>query len=256
LGAVDFVRKPSGPVSVDLVAVREQLRRALDTAAMVRFGKPLVDPHSGLKPTPPQASRALRTASKVVVVAASTGGPRALAEMMSHITPDIDAAFVVAQHMPEEFIPALAERLSRVSPLPVRIARDGDPVFASHIYVAQGDARTTLKWTQEGAVLHVESTDPLAYATPAADPLFRSAAEIFGRRAIGIVLSGMGRDGAEGLRAIRGAGGGAIVQDRASSIIYGMPAAALATAGADRVVPSTRIAQAIASLLIPGRRVA
>jgi two-component system chemotaxis response regulator CheB len=176
--------------------------------------------------------------------------------MISALPADLDAAVLVVQHMPPEFVPTLADRLAHISALPVKVATNGEPLFASHVYLAPGDGQMRVTRVHGAAEIEIFAGDPLCGARATADPLFRSAAAIFGRRAIGVVLSGMGRDGAEGLRAIRGAGGGAIVQNRATSIIYGMPAAALATAGADRVAASDEIAAAISSLLSPGRRVA
>ena len=256
LGAVEFVRKPSGPVSVDLLVVRKQLLNALDTACMVRFGHrgrdAKVDPPvRAQQPRPP-----VRGAGRVVVVAASTGGPRALAEVISGLPADLDAAVLVVQHMPPEFVPTLADRLAQISALPVTVAVDGESLLASHVYLASGEGQMRVRKMHGGVEIEIDTGDPLCAVRTTADSLFRSAAAVFGRRAIGVVLSGMGRDGAEGLRAIRGAGGGAIVQNRATSIIYGMPAAALATAGADRIAASDEIASAIGWLLAPGRRVA
>ena len=256
LGAVEFVRKPSGPVSVDLVMVRAQLLRALDTAAMVRFGRTGREVKPRTPSQPPQAQAHVRGAGRVVVVAASTGGPRALSEVISGLPADLDAAVLVVQHMPPEFVQTLADRLSQISALPVTVAANGDSLLASHVYIAPGEGQTRLKKARGRVEIEVDAKGPLCGVRAAADPLFQSAAAIFGRRAIGVVLSGMGRDGAEGLRAIRGAGGGAIVQNRATSIIYGMPAAALATAGADRVAAADEIAATIGWLLTPGRRVA
>ena len=256
LGAVDFVRKPSGPVSIDLLLVREELLRALDTASLVSFGKPEV----GARPTPLRERRAPamedRAASRVVVIAASTGGPRALSDIVSRLPQTLDAAVVIVQHMPAEFVPTLADRLGQLSPLGVAIAKDGDSLRAGRIYVAPGDAQLRIRPGRGSATMRIDAADPLSGARPAADPLFRSAAAVFKRNVIGVVLSGMGRDGAEGLRTIRGAGGAAIVQDRSSSIIYGMPAAALAAAGADKILPAREIAGAIAGMLASDRRVA
>ncbi len=256
LGAVEFVRKPSGPVSVDMVAIREQLLKALETASMVRFDsrRPEVSAPPLLKAPP--LRRPPRPASHAVAVAASTGGPRALSEMMSRLPPDLDAAVLVVQHMPNEFVPTLADRLGQICALPVTVARDGETVLASHVYLAPGDAHMVVRRTTSGAVIEVGRGDPLCRVRASADPLFRSVAATFGRRAVGVVLSGMGRDGAEGLRAIRGAGGGAVVQNRATSIIYGMPAAALAAAGADAIAAASDLAGAISSVLSLGKRVA
>jgi two-component system chemotaxis response regulator CheB len=256
LGAVEFVRKPSGPVSVDLVKIREQLLEALDTASMVRFGPP----ERVHKPEPierrPVRRVSGRRAVRLVVVAASTGGPRSLAEIVSRLPADLDAAIVIVQHMPTEFIPTLGDRLAQISALPVSVAVESELLTAGQIYIASGEGQARIEKSGRGATIEIEAGDPLFGARAQADPLFSSAAAVFGKRAVGVVLSGMGRDGAEGLRAIRDAGGGAIVQDRASSLIYGMPAAALATAGADRVASSREIADAISSMVTPGRRVA
>jgi two-component system chemotaxis response regulator CheB len=178
--------------------------------------------------------------------------------MISGFPHDLDAAVLVAQHMPPEFVPALAERLAQVSALPVRMGVDGEPLLASHVYLAPGDRQMRVRRAQggEGVEIEINPGDPPYGVRTSADPLFRSVAAIFGRQSIGVVLSGMGHDGAEGLSAIRGAGGGAIVQNRATCIIYGMPAAALAAAGADRVAAADEIASAIDSLLAPRRRVA
>jgi two-component system chemotaxis response regulator CheB len=256
LGAVEFVRKPSGPVSVDLVAVRAQLLRALDMASMVRFGRCGREVKARTPRVTTQSHAPVRGAGRVVVIAASTGGPRALSEVISGLPADLDAAVLVVQHMPPEFVPTLADRLSQLSAVPVTVAANGETLLANHVYLAPGEGHMRLRRAHGGVEIEIDAKGPLFGARATADPLFQSAAAIFGRRAIGVVLSGMGRDGAEGLRAIRGAGGGAIVQNRATSIIYGMPAAALATAGADRVAASDEIAATIGWLLAPGRRVA
>jgi len=257
LGAVEFVRKPSGPVSIDLLAVREQLLHALDAASAVSFAGGRLE-----ATVPPAVTRTVvrpaprKNAARVVVVASSTGGPRALAEVFSRLPADLDAAVLVVQHMPPEFIPTLADRLGQLTVLPVTVAANGDPVLSGRLYLAPGGGQLRLRRGTYSVTIEIDSGDPLCGSRPSADPLFQSAARIFGRNAIGVVLSGMGRDGAVGLRSVRGAGGGAVVQDRASSIIYGMPAAALAAPGADAVVPAREIAGAISDLLAANRRVA
>lgn len=255
LGAVEFVRKPSGPVSIDLLVVREELLRALDVASVVSFGEraPAVGrPQVRTQRRPPSR----KNAARVVVIAASTGGPRALAEVVSGLSPDLDAAVLIVQHMPSDFIPILAARLGELTSLPVTVAVDGEPVLSGRVYVAPGNGQMRLRRGTYSVTIDMGAGDPISGSRPWADPLFQSAARIFGRKTVGVVLSGMGRDGAEGLRAIRGAGGSGVVQDRASSIIYGMPAAALDAAGADAVVPSSEIAAAINDMVTASRRVA
>jgi two-component system chemotaxis response regulator CheB len=263
LGAVDFVRKPSGPVSVDLVAVRGELLRALDAAAMVRVPQASIPLRvERAEPAPPQAivdsaeSGRPTPARAVVVVAASTGGPKALAEMVANLPKVLNAAMLVVQHMPADFLLSLARRLSQVNVFPVSVGADSETIMSGHIYLAPGDRHMSVMLEGGLPVIRLDNGPAVCGVRPSADPLFSSAAAAFGENVIGVVLTGMGRDGAEGLCAVRAARGGAIVQDRASSIIYGMPRAALAAAGADRVVGPRIVGQAIADLLAARRAVA
>ena len=150
--------------------------------------------------------------------------------------------------MPGEFTRLLAERLSTLSPLWVAEAMDGKLLRENRVYIAPGGFHMTVRGAPGNASISLDESPTMWGVRPAADPLFFSVAETFGRAAIGVVLTGMGRDGAEGLRRIREAGGRAIVQDRESSIIYGMPQAALAAAGTDKIAAMTDIAPLISDL--------
>jgi two-component system chemotaxis response regulator CheB len=248
-GALEFVRKPSGPVSIDLSTVRVQLMSALEAARAMNMG--------GVRTPAPAASavhgeaapkKSPDAATKVVAIASSTGGPRALAEIIPHLPEELGAAVVIVQHMPGEFTKLLAERLRAMSALWVAEAIDGKLLRENRVYVAPGGYHMTLRGEPGNASIRLDESPTMWGVRPAADPLFFSVAETFGRAAIGVVLTGMGRDGAEGLRRIRDAGGRAIVQDRESSIIYGMPQAALAAAGADKVAAVNDIAPLIRDL--------
>jgi len=248
LGAVDFVRKPSGPISLDLPLVRERLLTALRAAACVNLrGVPML----GRTGAPRRASGplAIAGAQTLVVIASSTGGPRALAEVIPKLPRALAAAVLVVQHMPSGFTRSLAARLDVLSPLLVSEAEAGTPVVHGHVYVAPGGRHMRVVMKDEAPVIALEDSPPIWGVRPSADPLFRSVAELFGPSVVGVVLTGMGRDGAAGLRAIRDAGGSGIVQDAATSIIYGMPQAALATAGADRIAALPDIAPAITELV-------
>ncbi len=246
LGAVDFVRKPRGRISLDLGDARAQLLGALLACAHVNLrGMPLLArPRLGAGEL--GSPGATRGATRILAVAASTGGPRALAEVIPQLPRDLDAAVMVVQHMPAGFTRSLAERLNLQSQLPVAEARDGEAVRHGRVYIAPGGRHMWVRSEAGEPVVVLASSPPVWGVRPAADPLFRAVAELFGPSAVGVVLTGMGRDGAEGLRAIRDAGGFGIAQDRATSTVYGMPQAAVAAGGADRVLPIGDIASAVA----------
>jgi len=253
LGAVDFVRKPSGPISLDIASVRDRLLEALRASTEVNLrGVPmLARPRvAAAAVVPARRGAPAAGARRAVAVASSTGGPRALAEVVPNLPAGLDAAVLVVQHMPAGFSRSLADRLDLLSPLPVREAVDGEPVVHDRVYVAPGGYHMRVARGAAGEpVIALDTSAPVWGVRPAADLLFRSVAAHFGAESVGVVLTGMGRDGAEGLRAIRDAGGGAVVQDRESSVIYGMPQAALALAGADREVPLGGVAGAVRALL-------
>jgi two-component system chemotaxis response regulator CheB len=245
LGAVDFVHKPGGVARDSIDVLSSRLLDALRAATFVNLRgvevlarPPLVEQRTG-RAAPDSATNA-------VAIAASTGGPRALAEVIPRLPAGLDAAVLVVQHMPAGFTASLATRLNALSRLPVAEARSGEPIHHGRVYVAPGGMHMRVVDVGGIPTIALEQTPPIWGVRPSADPLFRSAAHRFGASLVGVVLTGMGRDGAEGLRAIRDCGGYAIVQDKGTSIVYGMPQVALSTAGADRVLPLTEIAEEIA----------
>ena len=250
LGAVDFVRKPSGPISLDVATVRDQLLDALRAATLVNLGgvgmlaRPRLAPTAAGRRVPRAAA-----VTHVVAIAASTGGPRALAEVIPALPRDLEAAVLVVQHMPKGFTRSLADRLDLLSHLRVVEASHGQLVEPNCVYLAPGGQHMRVERDGDDVCLALDDGAPIWGVRPSADPLFRSVAREFGRRAVGVVLTGMGRDGAEGLRAMREAGGGAVVQDRETSTIFGMPHAAFVAAGADHVAPLGGVADAVVALL-------
>jgi two-component system chemotaxis response regulator CheB len=251
LGAVDFVRKPSGPVSPDLARVAERLLGALRAAAAANLAaaRPPA-PHAPRFISVEPARRPAAIATAAVAIATSTGGPRALAGVIPELSRDIPAAVLIVQHMPAGFTKSLARRLDAISRVDVSEAGHGDVVVNGRAYIAPGGCHMRVDVVDGVPKIVIDDQGaPIWGVRPAADPLFRSVAAAFGPACVGVVLTGMGRDGAEGLRTIREAGGTAIVQDKETSTVYGMPNAALKLAGADCVVPLSGVAPAVGELL-------
>ena len=244
-GAVDFIAKPSGTISLDLATVADQLLDALRAAASANLAAvPVRMPRRSIGEPPRLRAAAGEGSNMAVAIAASTGGPRALAELIPRLRNPLGAAVLVVQHMPPRFTRTLAERLDGLGGLSVTEAEDGEPVRRDRVYLAPGDFH--MRVVREGGAVKIAlSQEPSVWGVrPAADPLFHSVVEVYGGRSVGVVLTGMGRDGADGLRAIREAGGGTIAQDRATAVIYGMPQAA--AEWADSILPLDRIAAEVA----------
>jgi two-component system chemotaxis response regulator CheB len=255
-GAVDFIAKPSGTISLNLETVADRLLDALRAAASANLAavpvrmprRAIVQPALAPAPPPPRRRRpsvpAGQTQETAVAIASSTGGPRALAEVIPRLRNPLGAAVLVVQHMPPRFTRTLAERLDGMGGLRVCEATDGEPVLRDRVYLAPGDFHMRVVRDGDGARIALSQEPALWGVRPAADPLFHSVAEVYGARAVGVVLTGMGRDGADGLRVLREAGAGTLAQDRASSVIYGMPQAA--AEWADSILPLDRVAAGVA----------
>ncbi|HEX6134522.1 MAG TPA: chemotaxis-specific protein-glutamate methyltransferase CheB [Longimicrobiales bacterium] len=244
-GAVEFVAKPNGSSSAEMAAFGTRLHQALRAASVAHllnlprrrqlWQKRSARRHEGAPP-----------ARCAVAIAASTGGPRALAEILPRLPEDLPAAVFIVQHMPALFTSAFARRLDQMCALPVREAEQGSVLEEGVIYIARGGLHLDLQRDAGGVRILLTEAPLLWNVRPAADVLFRAIARTFGPASVGVVLTGMGRDGADGLRIIGAVGGGTIAQDEETSVITGMPRAAAAFA--EVVVPLGEVADEIARL--------
>ncbi len=255
LGAVDFVPKPSHSMTVGLGEMRDLLVGKVKLAAQAKVRRlgpldlapgPGGDQDSGRPRRPadgPRRETPLGCESDAaVVIGSSTGGPSALNCVLSALPGGIEAAVLVVQHMPPGFTRSLAVRLNDGASIEVREAREGDKLVNGRALVAPGGLHMIL--TDDGRVSLSESP-PRNGVRPSADATMESAARVFGDRVIGVVLTGMGRDGTAGMAAIKAAGGRTIAEHESTCVIYGMPRAVIDQGLADIVVPLSDVAGAV-----------
>jgi len=195
-----------------------------------------------------------RLSPKVLLIGSSTGGPQALTEVVSHIGKIVDRVPVlITQHMPPTFTTILAEHLARVSGRVVREGVEGEPVLPGRIYLAPGGIHMRVKKRDGQAVIALDNSAPVHFCKPAVDPLFSSAAQIWGNGAFGVILTGMGCDGTDGGSEIVAAGGAIIAQDEETSVVWGMPGAAAEAGICSAVLPLTDIAPKIVKVFLGER---
>ncbi|BDG06086.1 chemotaxis-specific protein-glutamate methyltransferase CheB [Anaeromyxobacter oryzae] len=234
-GALAALPKPRGPGSP---AFAEDARRLLTTVkAMSRVAllrRPAAAAPATAVPAPRSGPR-----GRVVAIAASTGGPAALQRVLARLPAAFPAPILVVQHIALGFAEGFARWLASAGPLPVRVATDGQPLAAGTVYVAPDDRH--LGVSSDGARIALSDAPPVSGFRPSGTHLFKSVAAAFGVGSVGVILSGMGRDGVEGLRLLRTAGGRIVAQDEASSAVHGMPGAAVEAGLADAVLPPDAI---------------
>lgn len=242
LGALDFVAKPED-------GALESLRAALVEKCQLLRALRIENLAAGEAPAAPRAPAAsLAEPAVVVALGASTGGPQAIQRLLAALPGSLPAGLVVAQHMPEKFTSAFAERLARTTAFSVQEARDGDVVAAGRVLVAPGGRMLEVVRDRGGtlraAVLLPEPSAPRQYC-PSVDRLFESIARAVGRRACAVVLTGMGHDGRAGAAAVKRAGGLTLAESSESAVVYGMPLAAVESGAVDEVLPLSALAERI-----------
>ncbi|MGA8539542.1 MAG: chemotaxis response regulator protein-glutamate methylesterase [Terriglobales bacterium] len=236
-GASDYVTKPSHEgAEVSQERVRDELLRKIKSLCAARVPRPR--PESIRVPVFPRPSGRV----DVVAIGSSTGGPNALTGLLPQFPADFPVPIVIVQHMPPLFTRLFAERLNVLSRLEVREGREGEKLQRGNVWIAPGDQHMTVTRKETEAVLGINHDVQENSCRPAVDVLFRSVARAYGGNVLGVVLTGMGADGTRGAAEIRGAGGEIIVQDEASSVVWGMPGSVVAANLADRIYPLDGIA--------------
>ncbi|MBU4556935.1 MAG: chemotaxis response regulator protein-glutamate methylesterase [Actinobacteria bacterium] len=247
LGAVDFLAKPKSGVASSLSELSEVLLKKIRTAARIdpiHLASVMHQPErdeagpatAGEGPTAVLVERSTET-RYLVGVAASTGGPPALERMFSALPASLPASYLIVQHLPQGFSASLARRLSAVSEIEVVEALDGMPVEPGWGYLAPYGRHMVVENLGGRPRIRFNDSPPMHGVCPSADPLFYSLSDVYGDKAIGVILTGMGADGAAGLGGIREAGGVTIAQDEATSVVWGMPGVAVKSGAARYVVP-------------------
>ena len=240
IGAVDFVAKPTSDVGAAMAGLAGDLQAKIKAAARTR----LHARRAGMATRPRERAKLGRPTGKIIVIGASTGGVEALKAVLLGLPGDCPP-ILITQHMPPRFTTAFAERLNRECPMAVSEAAHGDLVKAGHVYVAPGSHHLELARHGDQFVCSLNEGPPVSGHRPSVDVLFRSAARLVPTRTIGVILTGMGKDGAQGLLELRRAGGVTLGQDGSTALIYGMPRVAFEVGAVMRQVPLSKMADAI-----------
>lgn len=247
-GAVEFVAKPSARISPELFNIRDDLLHKVREIARTDMNKVLrrtaAERPQPVRPAPraaPTAEPRLESPVMQVVIGASTGGPPALQAIFAALQRPIPVAFAVAQHMPPGFTRAFAERLNKCSAMEIREASTGDVVRPGQVLIAPGGRN--LIFRRSGADVVAQVVEPAADQryVPSVDAMFASASGIFGAKLLGVVLTGMGNDGARGTVSINAGGGQILAEAEETSVVFGMPKEAIATGKVDKVVPLPQV---------------
>jgi two-component system chemotaxis response regulator CheB len=243
LGAVDFVAKPRIGVADGLRLLAEDICAKLRTAAQAQVRR-LPSPAASTPQRPAAPGLGRLSTEKIVFIGASTGGTEATRELLMGLPADAPAV-VITQHMPPGFTRSYAARLDSLCRIRIKEAADGDRILPGHGYIAPGGLHLTVERSGANYLARVRDGDPINRHKPSVEALFESAARVVGPNALGVMLTGMGADGAKAMKAMRDAGSYNICQDEASCVVFGMPREAIAQGAAHEVLPLQRIAPAL-----------
>jgi two-component system chemotaxis response regulator CheB len=247
LGAVDYLPKPKLDLAATLADYRDELVAKVKAAATARVrplatAPPAVNGDGDHRPSKPW-----RTTDQIIAIGASTGGTEAIKCVLMGLPADAPGT-LVTQHIPKAFSTAFARRMNSCCALEVCEAEDGQQVLPGHVYIAPGDRHLLLARSGARYLCRLEDGAPVNRHKPSVDVLFRSVASHAGQNAMGVILTGMGKDGAAGLKELREAGGRTLAQDEASSVVWGMPGAAVAVGAAEEIVPLEAVSARLRAL--------
>jgi two-component system chemotaxis response regulator CheB len=233
LGAVDFVTKPKISIQSGMREYAELIADKIRATARARI-KPRSIHASSPAPVLPQLRSPLTSSEKLIIIGASTGGTEAIREFLMQMPSDCPG-ILIAQHMPEGFTSSFARRLDALCRISVSEAAGGERVLPGHAYIAPGHSHLLLARSGANYVTRIEQTPPVNRHRPSVDVLFRSAAQAAGKNAVGVILTGMGKDGAAGMLEMKEAGAHNFAQDEASCVVFGMPREAIALGAAHEI---------------------
>ncbi|HUW49980.1 MAG TPA: chemotaxis response regulator protein-glutamate methylesterase [Sulfuricella sp.] len=256
LGAVDFIAKPKLDISRGLKEYSQEIAEKIRAAAKAHLKKPTfqVQPSLTADAVLPSLSNRIASTEKLIIVGASTGGTEAIKDFLIKLPPDCPG-IAVTQHMPEAFTKSFAQRLDSLCKISVKEAEDGDRILPGHAFIAPGHSHLLIKRSGANYVCELSDGPLVNRHRPSVDVLFRSAANHVGKNAIGVILTGMGKDGAVGMMEMKQAGSYNFAQDEASCVVFGMPKEAIATGGVDEIVPlQDMAARVMAYLMTMGTR--
>jgi two-component system chemotaxis response regulator CheB len=250
LGAVDFVAKTAGPISniggisADILA---KCRSAV-RANVTQLTKPQVKVTPIVNLLLPR-QRGIGFEEHIVAIGTSTGGPRALQEIITRLPGNLPCGVVIVQHMPPGFTKSLAERLNSLSALEVKEAEHNDVIRPGLVLIAPGDYHMTVEREGTKKVVKLNQSPIIGGHRPAVDPMLESVAKVYGQQAVGVILTGMGHDGAKGIQAIKQQQGYTIAEDQSTAVVFGMPKSAIELGVVDKVAPLTAIATEIVKVV-------
>lgn len=254
LGAVDFIAKTAGPIS-SVSGIQAELLAKCRAAVKSNFGqitriKPVTSTLPPLVARPAPQFTSLTAGEKVVAIGTSTGGPRALQEILTKLPGNLPCGVVIVQHMPPGFTKSLSERLNSLCSLSVKEAEHNDMIQPGLVLIAPGDHHMILERDGSKTVIKLNQNPPVGGHRPAVDPMMESVAAIYGKHALGVILTGMGHDGAKGIQLIKQRQGYTIAEDQSTAVVFGMPKSAIELNAVDKIVPLPLVAEEIVRVIM------